>query len=281
MRLTFAFTGLAGSIALLGALSGCSVSVEIKPPHRFNGTEQTKEAAAAFNGEEIQISNQNGELTVLSDANVTKITASLKPFAIAEQGTPQSDADESLKEVIASLAISESAGKVIVSCGQATRSHGKVSTGTTGCDLVVKVPSGKGGVKLTALSGNGKLTGSGLTAADGAQIELKSNNGSVDATVTGGAKVASGNGDVTASLTPTKGSTIELTTENGDIDLSLSRDFAADSIALAGGKDGKAVVITGFSDLTAASTSRGTAGTGAKKVSATTSSLGELTVKSR
>ena len=281
MRLTVAFPGfLAASVGVL-ALAACSVSVEVKPPHRFNASEQSKTAAAAFNGEEVQITNQNGELTVVSDASVTSITASVKAFAIAEEGTPQSDADEALKEVVASLTITESSGKVTVTCGQATKQHGKVGTGTTGCDLVVKVPSGKGGVKLSALSGNGKLTGSGLTAADGAQIDLKSNNGSVDATVTGGAKVASGNGDVKATLTPTKGAVIDVSTENGDIDLSLPTNFAADSVALAGGKDGKAVVITGFSDFTAASTSRGTAGTGAKSLKATTSSLGELTVKAR
>ena len=74
---------------------------------------------------------------------------------------------------------------------------------------------------------------------------------------------------------------IELLTDNGDIDLALPSDFAADSLSLAGGKDGKDVVITGFADVTAASTSRGTAGTGAKSLTAKTSSLGELTIKSR
>jgi hypothetical protein len=268
------------ALALTLGLGACSVSVEVKPPHRFNGTEQTKEATQAFNGEEIQISNQNGELQVVSDSGVSKITAALKPFAIAEEGTPQSDADAALLEVIASLTITECAGKVTVSCGQATRSHGNVSTGTTGCDLTVRIPAGQG-VKLSAVSGNGKLTGGGLTAADGAQISLVSNNGSVEATVTGGAKVSSGNGDVTAALTPTKGSVLDVSTENGDIDLSLPSDFAADTVSLAGGKDGKDVVIQGFADLTPASVSRGTAGTGAKSLTAKASELGQLKITSR
>ena len=191
-------------LAAFTALAACSVSVDFKLPKRFNGTEQKKEAVAEFNLEEIQIANKNGELKVVGDSSVTKITALVKPFALAPEDTPQSDADEALKDIYASLVVTESAGKVTVNCGQAATKHGKVETGNTGCDLTIKIPTGKGGVKLTALSGNGSLSSSGLTAADGAQVDLKTDNGSLDATVSGGAKRSSGNDDVTVSLTPPK-----------------------------------------------------------------------------
>ncbi len=275
-RLSFASLS---TLILAGAFAvGCSVSVEVKPPHRYNGSEQTKAANADFNLEEITITNQNGGLQVVGDSSVTKITALVKPFALAEEGTPQADADAALKEIYDSLTIDESSGKVTVNCGQARSAHGKVSTGNTGCELVVKVPTGKGGVKLSATNGNGDLTASGLTAADGGQVSVKSNNGTVKATVTGGAKVSSGNGDVEANLAPTKGSTIDVSTENGDIDLSLPSDFAADVISL---KAGKGVNISGFSDLTSSSTSRGTKGAGAASLTAKASDLGALNIKSR
>lgn len=271
---------LASTLAIAAFASACSVSVEVKPPHRYNSTEVSKSANADFNGEEISISNQNGELQVVADSSVTKITASVKAFALAEEGTPQSDADAALKEVNDSLTVDETSGKVTVSCGQARAQHGKVSTGNTGCDLVVKVPAGKG-LKLSANNGNGSLKGSGLAAADGAQITLRTSNGSVDATVTGGANITSGNGDITASLTPTKGCTIVVSTAdggNGDVDLALPSDFAADAITFAAGKG---VSVSGFSDLTSSSTSRGTKGAGAASLTAKASDLGQLKVHSR
>lgn len=284
MRMRATVLSLASTLALSALTTACSVSVEVKPPHRFNSTEQSKSAAADFNGEEISIANQNGDLQVIADSSVTKITATVKAFAIAEEGTPQSDADAALVEVNQSLTLDDStAGKVTVSCGQARQAHGKVSTGNTGCDLVVKVPAGKG-LKLSATNGNGSVKGTGLAAADGAQIALKTNNGSVDATVTGGANITSGNGNITASLTPTKGCTILVSTAdggNGDVDLALPSDFAADAITFSAGKGPSDVSITGFSDLTASSTSRGTKGAGAASLTAKASSLGKLTVHSR
>ncbi|MFO0674252.1 MAG: hypothetical protein U0235_32340 [Polyangiaceae bacterium] len=214
-RLSFASLS---TLILAGAFAvGCSVSVEVKPPHRYNGSEQTKAANADFNLEEITITNQNGGLQVVGDSSVTKITALVKPFALAEEGTPQADADAALKEIYDSLTIDESSGKVTVNCGQARSAHGKVSTGNTGCELVVKVPTGKGGVKLSATNGNGDLTASGLTAADGGQV--KSNNadgeGHRHRRRQGLEQQRRRRGEPRAH----RGSTIDVSTENNDIDL--------------------------------------------------------------
>ena len=282
------------SFGVIGILSSaCSVStspnsITFKTQTKYLGENQTKEATAAWNGEEITVDNKNGDVLVQGDSTTTKIFVTAKPFAFADgkdetKGTTgEPDAQAALRDVIASIAIEESAGKISIHCGQANGNHGSAAQGTTGCDaFTVHVPQGSAtkGLTLSSVAQNGSNTATNLYAADGAQIKIGSGNGSVTATgITGGANLKSDNGDLVASVTPTQGSVVEVTTGNGDITLSLPTDFAADKVSLtAGGK----VSVEGFTDLTAGSTSRGNAGTGAASITATASSLGDLTVKAQ
>lgn len=279
------------SAFLLGAcglfvLAGCSVetgpdSITFKAQTKFNGTPVSKTAQNDWNGHAIEIQNANGDVTVQGDASVTKITVDYVPFAFADKEDEPS-AQAAIREVDATLKIDESADKITITCGQASAKHGSANTGTTGCgSFTVKVPSNQG-IALVAVSKNGSMTATGLQSSDTSTIDVRSDNGSVTATgIRGNAKVYSDNGSVTASLTPNVGSTLDVSTGNGDIDLALPSDFAADSLSLSGGSDGKDVKIEGFSDITAESTSRGTAGQGAKSITAKASSLGTLTVKTQ
>jgi hypothetical protein len=281
-----------GLLGLLGVIvAGCSVStspnsITFKSQTKYTGEPQAKEAAAAWNGEEIAIDNKNGDVVVVGDPNTTKVSVTATPFAFADgkdaqKGTTgEPDAQAALKEVIASVVIEETGGKITVRCGQANGGHGSAAQGTTGCDgFTVHVPSGSAqkGLTLSAIAENGSNTATNLTAADGAQIQIGSGNGTVSATgIVGGANVKADNGDLTASITPTKGCEIAVTTGNGDITLSLPSDFAADAISLTAG--GKVTIDPGIVGLTATSTSKGTPGTGAKSITAKASSLGDLNV---
>ncbi|MBK6691679.1 MAG: DUF4097 family beta strand repeat protein [Myxococcales bacterium] len=266
------------SFALLGvfALAGCTVQATIKTQTKFVSQESAKGAAADYAGEEIAVTNANGSLTVESDAAATKVSVTMKAVAFADDDDKAS-AEDLQKQVLETFTVTESAGKITINCGQAARGVGSAKTGLSGCqDLRVRVPAKA--IKLTALSKNGSVNANNLTAADGAVLDIRSDNGSVDATVTGGAKVFSDNGGVTLSSTPTKGSTISVESDNGDVTLSLPSAFAADVVALSAGKG---VKVEGFSDLTEKSTSRGTKGEGAASITAKASSLGQLVVKSR
>jgi hypothetical protein len=278
-----------GVISLI--VSACSVStspnsITFKTQTKYTGENQTKEALAAWNGEDIAVDNKNGDVLVQGDSTTTKIFVTAKPFAFADgkdaaKGTTgEPDAQAALKEVIASIVIEETAGKISIRCGQANGNHGSAAQGTTGCDaFTVHVPQGSAtkGLVLSSVAQNGSNTATNLYAADGEQIKVGSGNGSVTATgITGGANIKADNGDLIASITPTKGSVVEINTGNGDINLSLPADFSADKISFTAGQT---VTVSGFSDLTATSTSRGTAGTGAASITATASSLGDLIVK--
>jgi hypothetical protein len=278
--------GFCGVIVSACSISTSPNSITLKTQTKYTAEQQTKEASAAWSGEEIAIDNKNGDVTVQGDASTTKVSVTAKPFAygdtrdVAKGTTGEPDAQAALRDVIASIVIEESGGKITVRCGQANGNHGSAAQATTGCDgFTVKVPSGSAqkGLTLSAIAQNGSNTATNLTAADGAQIQIGSGNGSVSATgITGGANVKTDNGDLVASIAPTRGSVVEVTTGNGDIQLSLPSDFSADAIAFTAGRK---VTIEGFTDLTATSTSRGTAGAGASSVTATASSLGELIVK--
>jgi hypothetical protein len=275
-------TGLALITAVMALAAGCSVSttensITLKTQKKYIGPEESRTASADYAGEEINVGNANGDLIVESDSSTTKIVATMKPVAYADDDAHKSDAEANQAQVIDSFKLTEESGKITITCGQG-RGVNTSKRETSGCEnLRVRVPAGKG-IKLVAIANNGSVNANGLAAAEGASLRIKSENGSVNATVTGGAEISSDNGDVTVSSTPTKGSTVAIETGNGDINLSLPSDFSADSISFSAG-DG--IKIEGFSDLTDKSTSRGTAGTGAKAISAKASSLGTLTVKSR
>lgn len=272
------------SLIVLGAAlatTGCSVSttdnsITFKTQKKHIGAEQSKAAAADYTDQEIQVTNSNGDVIVESDSGTTKVSVTMKPVAYYDDDKID-DARAVQEQVVSTFQLTEGDGKIIISCGQAKSQVGSSGTTTSGCEgLRVKVPTK--GVKVAMISRNGSVSANNLTAADGYTLDIRADNGSLNATVTGSAKVFSDNGDVTLNATPTKGSTLSAETGNGDITLSLPSNFAADVIAFSAG-DG--VKVEGFSDLTDKSTSRGTKGEGAASITAKASSLGSLTVKSR
>lgn len=236
-----------------------------------------KSALGDYAGEAIELGNEQGTLTIVVDPSVTRVTASAKPFVLADESTPQTDVDSAFTAVYGSLVVSETVDHVTVSCGQATEIYGQIAPRDTGCDLVVKIPAVPTGVKLTARLAVGDLAASGVVASQGAAIDLEVNAGAITAAIDGSARIVSGSGDVKGSVRPTRGSTTVIASGNGNVTLALPPDFAADALSLRGGKDGKSVV-SAFADVTSASTSRGTAGAGAASITAAASDTGTLTL---
>ena len=255
------------------ALSACSISttpnsVTIKTQPEFDGAAVTKTATRDWTNESIEIENANGDIIVRGVPGLTKITVTATPFARADKEL-EADAQATLADVVSSITIDESNGRFYVHCNTGS-SHGTSASGNSGCHaFTVQVPAGSAtaGLALKATAHNGDIIASNLSAAAGQQLLVLSGNGSASASgITGGAKVHTENGDVKASITPTQGSVIETSTKNGDVTLSLPADFSADVIQFKIGS-GEKVSIVGFgADLTAASTSRGTAGAGAASV---------------
>ncbi len=227
------------SVILLSSfvLAACSISttpnsITFKPQKKFEGQPVTKTAAADWANQPITIDNANGDVTVIGDATITKVTVTATPVSWADDSSKEADAMGTISQVAASIVITESGNSISVKCSQASSSVGTSGTSTTGCDgFTVKVPAG--------------------SAATAANVTAKAENGTISATgITGSADIT-GN-DPTVSVTPTKGSTLAVLASLGDINLSLPADFAADSLSLTGSP----VTITGFSDVTATSKSR-------------------------
>lgn len=264
-------------------LVACSVSttkdsITLKAQTKFIGAAVTKTSTTDWTGQAIEIENANGDVVVVGDASATKITVETKPFAFAD-GDKQADADGTIADVVASIAIDES-GHFYIHCAHGA-SHGSAAAGTSGCDgFTVHVPAGsvQQGLTLKATSHNGHVSASGLTAAVSQQLQILSDNGDVSATgITGGVKVHTDNGGASGSVTPTPGSSVEVSSKLGDVTLALPAGFAADQITL----KGSPVTVTGFgTDFTSTSTSRGAAGTGASSIAVTTD-LGQCTVKAQ
>jgi hypothetical protein len=260
-----------GSFALLGALlSACSISttddsITFKGKTKFiDSAPTTRTATKAWAGEPIEIENANGDVEVIGEPGRTTIEVSAKTFVFANK----EDAEQARavqQGVRDSLAIVENGTNFYVKCAKGT-TNGSADGNLSGCeDFVVRVPAGTeaAGLALKATAQNGDLRVSGLTAATGQQLQVIAKNGDVvAAAIVGGVKVESGNGDVSASVRPTRGSLVEVRTENGDATLGLPANFAADRVALeASGR----VDTSAFSDVQNGS-GRGAAGTGAASI---------------
>ncbi len=242
-------------------LAACSISttpnsITFKPQKKFQGTSVIKTAAADWTNQAIVINNANGDVTVVGDPSLTKITVTATPVSWADDSSHEADAMATIGQVAQSITIDESASTITVKCAQASSKVGTSGTSTTGCDgFTVKVPSGSAAaaVKVTAHAENGAISATGLV---------------------GGADIT-GN-DPTVSVAPTKGSTISVVASLGDINLSLPADFAADSLSLTGSP----IKITGFSDVTAMSKTRN-AGSAASAASIKADSSFGLNLKSQ
>lgn len=267
------------AVAVVGATVALGCTVTVKTQTKFRpAAPVTGSSQAAWTAQAIEIENANGGVRIVGDASATKVTFSTFPFAFADT---QTDGDAAVADVQGRIAIDETADRIYVHCSTASKSYGTAANGTTGCDdLTVTVPAGSlsAGLKLKAVSHNGSVSAQNLTAAAGQQLLILSDNGSVTASnITGSVRAHTDNGSVDASFTPTGGAQCEASSGNGDVTLSLPADFSADALALSA-KGG--VVINGFSDLTAASTSRGQPGNGAARIVASTDN-GKVTINAR
>jgi hypothetical protein len=227
------------------AAVGCSVSVTAKAKTKFIGQNAvTAQGTMNWTGQKIVVENANGDMSV-AIGSATTVSASMKPFAFANDDDKAS-ADLAIADVQTSFTITETADEIHVQCGVG-KSHGSADNGLTGCDnLTVTIPAGSATTpnNLIATAHNGSVVVGGIA---------------------GSAIVHSDNGDSTLTVaTVTKGAAIESSSGNGDATLTLPGDFAADKILISVPSTGR--FQSTFSDVTATTTSRGTAGTGAGSV---------------
>jgi hypothetical protein len=271
--------GLISLGAGAAAVQACSVTstdggVLLKSQTKYTAAAPvTATSTGTFNGEQIRIANQNGDVIVKGDPNATGISLSTVPFAFADN---QDDGSAAIADVQTTIKIDQSQpGVITVSCASAVSNHGSAQNGNTGCDaFTVTVPAGtaQSPLKITAHALNGSLQATGLNMSDSAVGELHSDNGSVTVSVNGSVKADSANGDVVATVVPNKGSSVDAETSNGNVTLSLPADFSCDRLLLSAAGPGASVNIDpGFTyPFTATSTSVGTAGTGASSIQALT-----------
>jgi hypothetical protein len=279
----------AGAAASFQPMEGCSVSstdgggVIIKTQTKYVGNAITK-TSGAWTNRPIVVKNANGSITVSGDPSATAVTAVAKTFAFADGDKPQ-DGTDANTDVAGTFVIDESNGQITVRCDTATQQHGSAGPGTTGCDFAITVPAGSATapVQLSAHSNNGDTSVANVYADPATILQSATDNGIATATgITGSARVHSGNGDATGSVAPLKGSQVEVSTDNGTATLSLPKDFATDALTLQASGAGFSVsVAAGFTNgVTGASTSVGTAGTGAASVKVT-SAFGDVVLEPR
>lgn len=257
--------------------AAADASAPLRTSRKLVGDEVEKSSPADFDGEVIDVVNENGDVWVGQTGPGGKVHAAMAPFAFTDS---EADADALAVQqgVVATFSITQANGKITVRCGRAAADVGTSRASSSGCQtLAVWIPSTKG-IALNVKTSNGAVRGPALIAASGAVLTFRSDNGSVDVGVTGSAKVSSGNGDVKLDAVPTKGSTLTVETGNGDIELALQNDFAADALSFSAGAG---IRIEGFDDLQKDSTSRGPKGVGAKTIVANASALGALRVRPR
>lgn len=279
--------GLVSLGAGAATVQACSITSEdggvlLKSQTKYTASAPvTATSMGTFNGEEIHIADQNGDVVVKGDPNATHISVSTVPFAFADN---QDDGSAAIADVETTIKIDQStSGVITVSCASAVSNHGSAQNGNTGCDaFTVTVPAGtaQAPLKITAHALNGSLNATGLNMSDSAIGELHSDNGSVTVSVNGSVKADSPNGDVVATVVPNKGSSVDAESGNGNVMLSLPASFSCDSLSLSAGGPGAAIKIdSGFSNqFTASSTSVGAAGTGASSIKAVTQN-GSIEVK--
>ena len=268
-------------LALLGGALAIGCTVSVKTQTKFVASTPTSLIAMnAWTTQAIEIENANGTLTVISDPSATSVKLSAVPFAFADV---QADADAAITDVTSTIAIDESMpGQIYAHCAGASGAHGSAGAGTTGCDLTVTIAPGSAtqGVPLKVTSHNGPVTVSTVYAAASQQILIIASAGDITATgITGGISATGSAGDVSISAAPTVGANYTLTTQAGAVTLSLPSTFSADHIALTA-SSGSNINVVGFTDITAISTSRGAAGSGAGTITES-SGAGDVTLQSQ
>lgn len=248
--------------AIAAATSGCTAqaSLTVKTKTRFIEDGVTKEDAVDWNGtDKIVIDDEavgvsvNGGLEVIADPSTTKISATARMLAMANDDDKAS-ADQSIVDAKATFTISGSGGgTVTISCRHGG-SHGSSNGGESGCEkLVVRVPAGseQNVVNLKALVGNGGMK---VSFSGGAIGTLEGN---------------SNGGDIEISAPATKGGTISFQSEKSDdVTLRLPQDFAADNIVL-NADEGKAISTFDDAKVGDGAGGRGQAGSGLAQITLT------------
>lgn len=211
-----------GLLAFAG--TGCKVEASAKTKTKFTPKTGDEVREADWGGGVISIENQapgvvsNGGMFITYDPAATKVRASARVIAL---GLPeeQADAEETLKEAIATFTVTANGTGVNVSCKTGTN-HNNAKGTESGCEKIdIIIPGAFGGttpaIELNAVNRNG-----GLTINMG-QAPIKSILGN------------SFNGTLDATFQDTAGGNVQLFGKEGsDVIARLPADFAADSIAI-------------------------------------------------
>lgn len=211
---------------LFAGLAACDVSTTANSitfkskPEFVDSSQPAKTSVADWNGEPIAISNAgvnpligDGGVRVTVDPNATKITVSA---VFAARANEESEAQDSIRDAIGTLAIDESGGQFKISCGHGG-AHGSSDVAASGCKLLnVTIPAGSADkpLDLTIGNGMGNLTFSGAVTVSKLLVD---NNG------TGGV--------VDVKVIPVKGASVTVTGEDV-VSVAVPADFSAESVIL-------------------------------------------------
>lgn len=215
-------------VGVLGfaTLAACSVSttdnsITFKSKKEWvDSTQPAKASVAGWNGEPITITNGGvnpllgtGGVAVTVDPSATKITVSAD---FAARADVESDAQDSIRDAIATLKIDESNGKFEVSCGHG-QARGSADMASSGCKLLkVTIPAGSTDkpLDLTIGNGMGDITISGPATVSKLLIDNNGSGGAVDVKVI-----------------PVKGASVTVTGEDA-VSVAVPADFSAESVVL-------------------------------------------------
>jgi hypothetical protein len=218
-----------GCVGLLGvvALSACSVSTTPNSvtgktqPEFFDDKQPAKTSSQDWTGGDIEIRNDgvnplfgDGGISVVIDPNATRITAAAL-FVARADAEKESEAQQSIRDAIATFMVMEEGGKTTVHCGHGN-DHGSSGKAASGCKkLTVTIPSGSADRphNLTIGSGNGNV------------------NFSTTLFVRSLSVLSNGSGDLKVAATPVKGASIQVLGRD-QIDVYLPGDFASDAVHL-------------------------------------------------
>lgn len=221
---------------LFANLAACDVSTTANSitfktkPEFVDSTQPGKTSVADWNGEPIEIANAGvnpllgeGGVRVNVDPSATKISVSA---VFAARANEEAEAQESIRDAIATLAIDEAGGRFKVSCGSGGK-HGSSDAAASGCKLLnVTIPAGSADKPLDLRIGNGMgdLKLSGAVTASNLVID---NNGT--------------GGDVDVKVIPVKGASVVVTGEAA-VTVAVPADFSAESVVLTVDEDDPAEI---------------------------------------
>ncbi|AKV02051.1 hypothetical protein AKJ09_08714 [Labilithrix luteola] len=215
------FFGVLGLVAL----SACSVSttdnsITFKTKREYvDSSQPAKSSTSEWNGQAITINNDgvnplvgNGGVEIYPDPSATKVTAQA---IFAGRGDVEADAQESIRDALATFQVTESNGNITVTCKHGG-DHGSSPGGQSGCKLLkVTIPAGTAAVpvKLTVGDGNGGIRFNGAVTVSSLIVD------------------ENGSGDVSVKVNPVKGASVVVTGEDA-VSVAVPSTFSAESVIL-------------------------------------------------